>query len=54
MLGVPIDTEGTSLEVFGQSQINKNLDINYSTKFLSLIIKIIHSTVYHPNVAWEQ
>jgi hypothetical protein len=36
VLGVPIDTEGTSLELFGQSQVNKNLDINYSTKFLSI------------------
>jgi hypothetical protein len=36
VLGVPIDTEGTSLELFGQSQINKNLGINYSTKFLSI------------------
>ncbi|MDB2537321.1 capsule assembly Wzi family protein [Amylibacter sp.] len=36
VLGVPIDTEGTSLELFGQSQLNKNLDINYSTKFLSI------------------
>ena len=36
VLGVPIDTEGTSLEVFGQSQVNKNLGINYSTKFLSI------------------
>ncbi|MDA9355475.1 capsule assembly Wzi family protein, partial [Amylibacter sp.] len=36
VLGVPIDTEGTSLELFGQSQINKNLEINYSTKFLSI------------------
>ena len=36
VLGVPIDTESTSLELFGQSQINKNLDINYSTKFLSI------------------
>ena len=36
VLGVPIDTEGTSLEIFGQSQVNKNLDINYSTKFLSI------------------
>ena len=36
VLGVPIDTEGTSLEVFGQSQINENLNINYSTKFLSV------------------
>jgi len=36
VMGVPIDTEGTSLELFGQSQINKNLGINYSTKFLSI------------------
>ena len=36
MLGVPIDTEGTSLELFGTSQVNKNLSINYSTKFLSI------------------
>jgi len=36
VLGVPIDTEGTSLEIFGQSQVNKNLGINYSTKFLSI------------------
>ena len=35
-LGVPIDTEGTSLELFGQSQLSKNLHINYSTKFLSI------------------
>jgi hypothetical protein len=36
VIGVPIDTEGTSLEVFGQSKVNKNLSINYSTKFLSI------------------
>ena len=36
VLGVPIDTEGISLELFGQSQLNKNLDINYSTKFLNI------------------
>ncbi|MDC1414112.1 capsule assembly Wzi family protein, partial [Amylibacter sp.] len=36
VLGVPIDTEGTSLELFGLSQVNNNLDINYSTKFLSI------------------
>jgi len=36
VLGVPIDTEGTSLELSGQSQVNKNLDINYSTKFVSI------------------
>jgi hypothetical protein len=36
VLGVPIDTEGTSLELFGRSEINKNLNINYSTKLLSI------------------
>ena len=36
VLGAPIDTEGASLELFGQSQVNKNLGINYSTKFLSI------------------
>jgi len=36
VMGVPIDTEGNSLELFGQSIINKNLDINYSIKFLSI------------------
>ena len=36
VLGVPIDTEGTSLELFGQSHINNNLSINYSTKFLNI------------------
>ena len=36
VLGVPIDTEGTSLELFGKSQVNNNLSINYSTTFLSI------------------
>ena len=36
VLGVPIDTEGTSLELFGQSQVNNNLSINYSTNFLKI------------------
>ena len=36
VLGVPIDTEGTSLKLFGQSQVNENLGIKYSTKFLSI------------------
>jgi hypothetical protein len=36
VLGVPIGTEGTSLELFGQSKVNKNLSINYSTKFLNI------------------
>jgi len=36
VLGAPIDTEGTSLELFGQSQLNTNLSINYSTKFLNI------------------
>ena len=36
VLGAPIDTEDASLELFGQYQVNKNLGINYSTKFLSI------------------
>jgi len=36
VLGVPIDTEGTSLEIFGQSRVNENLSINYSSKFFSI------------------
>jgi len=36
VLGAPLDTEGTSLELFGQSQVNENLGLNYSTKFLSI------------------
>ena len=36
VLGVPIDTEGASLEFFGQSQLNNNLSIHYSTKFLNI------------------
>ena len=36
VLGVPIDTEGTSLELFGKSQLNKNISIKYSTKFLNI------------------
>jgi hypothetical protein len=36
VLGAPIDTEGTSLEFFGQSQVNNNLSINYSTKFFNI------------------
>ena len=36
VLGVPIDTEGISLELFGQSQLNKNLKIKYSSQFLSI------------------
>ncbi|MDB3882569.1 capsule assembly Wzi family protein [Amylibacter sp.] len=36
VLGVPIDTEGTSLDFFGQSLVNNNLSINYSTKFLNI------------------
>ena len=45
----------TSLEyIWAISQVNKNLDINYSTKFLSINDKIIHSIVYHQNVVWER
>jgi hypothetical protein len=39
VLGVPIDTEGTSIELFGQSQLSKNLEISYSSKFLSINTK---------------
>ena len=35
-LGVPIDSEGTSLELFGQTAVNKNFGINYSAKFLNI------------------
>ena len=54
VLGVPIDTEGTSLELFGQSQVNKNLDINYSTKFLSINDKDYSQHRYRQNVVWER
>jgi hypothetical protein len=36
VLGVPIDTESTSLELFGQSKLNKNLTINYSTRLVTI------------------
>ena len=36
VIGGPIDNESTSLELCGTSQINNNLSINYSTKFLSI------------------
>ena len=36
VIGAPIDTEGTSLEIFGRTHLNKNLRINYSSKFLSI------------------
>jgi hypothetical protein len=36
VMGVPIDTEGTSFEVFGQSNINKNLAINFSLMLLKI------------------
>jgi hypothetical protein len=36
VLGVPIDSEGSSLDIFGQSQLNKNLELNYSTRFLTI------------------
>jgi hypothetical protein len=35
-LGAPIDTESTSIELFGQTAVNKNLGINYSAKFLNI------------------
>ena len=36
VLGVPIDTESTSIELFGKSQINVHISINYSTKLLTI------------------
>ncbi|MDB4072209.1 capsule assembly Wzi family protein [Amylibacter sp.] len=36
VLGVPIDTESTSLELFGQSKLNRNLTINYSTRLVTI------------------
>ena len=35
-MGAEIDSEGTSLELFGQSQISKEIDIRYSTKFVTI------------------
>jgi hypothetical protein len=35
VLGAPIDTEGTSLEIFGKSQISEKINIKYSTKLLT-------------------
>jgi len=36
VLGVPIDSEGTSLELFGKSQISQKINIEYSTKLLTI------------------
>jgi len=36
VLGVPIDTEGNSLELFGKSQISQEINIEYSTKLLTI------------------
>ena len=35
-LGAPIDTEGTSLGLFGETKINSNLSLNYSTNLLTI------------------
>lgn len=35
-MGAAIDTEGNSLELFGQSQISKEINIKYSTKFVNI------------------
>ena len=35
-MGAPIDTEGTSLELFGKSQISQKINIEYSTKLLTV------------------
>ena len=36
VLGVPIDTEGTSLELFGKSQISQKISVEYSAKYLTI------------------
>ena len=36
VIGAEIDTESNSLELFGQSQISQKININYSTKFVSI------------------
>jgi hypothetical protein len=36
VLGVPIDTEGTSLELFGKSQLTQRIDFEYSAKYLTI------------------
>jgi len=35
-MGAIIDTEGNSLEFFGQTQISQNIDIKYSTKLVTI------------------
>ena len=35
-MGAAIDTESNSFELFGQSQISQKININYSTKFVSI------------------
>ena len=36
VIGVPIDTEGTSLEIFAKTQISQKINIEYSTKYLTI------------------
>ena len=36
VLGVPIDTEGTSLELFGKSRISQKITVEYSAKYLNI------------------
>ncbi|MDC0146043.1 capsule assembly Wzi family protein [Amylibacter sp.] len=36
VLGVPIDTEGTSLELYGESQISQKIDVEYSAKYFTI------------------
>ena len=36
VLGAPIDSEAISLEFFGKSQLNENLDFNYTIKLLTI------------------
>jgi hypothetical protein len=35
-MGTAIDTEGNSLELFGQSQISQEINIKYSTKLVTI------------------
>ena len=35
-MGTAIDTEGNSLELFGQSQISQKINIKYSTKLVTI------------------
>lgn len=36
VMGVPIDSGSTSLELFGRTDLNKNFNLNYSTKIITI------------------